>query len=131
MKIFNHKSTREKRKLLRGSQAEAEKELWKRLRNKSFLGLKFFRQYGIGHYIADFYCPQFMIAIEIDGEGHFSKDGMEYDKERDGYFAALGIRTLRLSNTNIFENIEEALRKIETFKGAPSFLKRGYGGVKR
>ncbi len=57
MKVINHISTKRKRSDLRKKQTEAEKKLWSRLRNKSFMELKFFRQSSIGNYIADFYCP--------------------------------------------------------------------------
>jgi len=53
--IFNCKETKEKRRALRKNLTEAEKALWKKLRSKRLVGLKFFCQYGIGAYIADFY----------------------------------------------------------------------------
>ena len=113
MKIYNLKSTNQKRKLLRRSQTEAEKKLWENLRNARFQGHKFFRQYGIGHYIADFYCPKSKLVIEVDGINHSSKDGIEYDKEREKYLSALNIKTLRLLNQEVLENSDQTLRKIE------------------
>ena len=55
MEIFNCKETKEKRRVLRKNLTDAEKALWKKLRGKRLEGLKFFRQHGIGTYIADFY----------------------------------------------------------------------------
>ena len=67
MKLYNRSSTRLKRKLLRENQTETEKILWDKLKRKQLLGVKFFRQYGIGEYIVDFYCTKFMLVIELDG----------------------------------------------------------------
>jgi very-short-patch-repair endonuclease len=123
--IFNTQDTREKRKVLRKDQTEAEKMLWKNLRNRRFHGFKFIRQYGIGHYIADFYCSELKLAIEVDGKQHLSKDRTEYDKERENYFTALGIKTIRFSNENVLKNMETVLAKIG--KPSPSLSKRGTG----
>ena len=67
MRIFNTLFIKNKRKSLRKSQTDAEKKLWSKLRNKNIFGYKFYRQYGIGPYIADFYCPKLKLAVEADG----------------------------------------------------------------
>jgi len=67
MFIRNNPKLKTRRKKLRQNQTEAEKLLWSQLRNKRFYGVKFFRQYSIGHYILDFYSPAFRLAIELDG----------------------------------------------------------------
>jgi very-short-patch-repair endonuclease len=43
---------------------------------------KFRRQHKIGNYIVDFYCATERVAIELDGAGHFTDNGMEYDEKR-------------------------------------------------
>ena len=63
MQVFNSKHTREKRVALRKAQTIAEQVLWARLRAGRFNKLKFFRQYGIGGYIADFYCPSEKLVV--------------------------------------------------------------------
>lgn len=55
---------------LRQPQTLAELELWKHLRNRQLEGIKFRRQYPLGRFIVDFYCPQAKLAIEIDGDTH-------------------------------------------------------------
>ena len=67
MQVFNQKVTKTKRQQLRKRQTDAERKIWNLLRNKQMKGYKFFRQYGIDGYIADFYCPQLKIVFEIDG----------------------------------------------------------------
>lgn len=131
MKIYNLKSTKEKRKLLRHNPTDAEKQLWNYLRNKRFQNLKFFRQYGIGHYIADFYCPEARIVVEVDGGQHLSEKGKAYDKEREKFFFALGIKTLRFTNENVLANIESVIGRIQVEMirhASPSLIKEGERG---
>jgi very-short-patch-repair endonuclease len=128
MQIFNRPSTRGKRKNLRKSRTEAEMALWQRLRDKGFRACKFYRQYGIGEYIADFYCPQHMLVIEIDGSQHYTDDGREYDESREEYMSSLAIKTIRFSNLDVLQNIEGVLAEIAKeleLPHAPSLPKRG------
>ncbi len=113
MKLYNLKATKENRRDLRKNQTDAERLLWNKLRNKQFYELKFFRQYGIGQYIADFYCPKVKLAIELDGGQHFKEDGIVYDKKRGNYFIEFGIRTIRFSNLDVLKNLEGVLEKIK------------------
>jgi len=62
---------------------------------------KFRRQQQIGPYIADFFCPSARLIIELDGSGHYEPDGLEYDRWRDAYIVAQGIRVLRFTNLQI------------------------------
>ena len=112
MQIFNRPSTRGKRKNLRKSQTEAEMALWHKLRDREFMGCKFYRQYGIGEYIADFYCPEQRLAIEIDGSQHYTDDGREYDESREKYMSSLFIKTMRFTNLDVLQNIEGVLSEI-------------------
>jgi very-short-patch-repair endonuclease len=131
MEIFNKLSTKEKRKNLRKNQTEAETALWQKLRGNSLMGRKFFRQYGIGEYIADFYCPRHRLVIEIDGGQHYSRDGSEYDRSREDYMSSLGLRTIRFSNLDVLQNIYGVLLRIGEILElplSPSFRKREKGG---
>lgn len=129
MEIFNCKETKEKRRELRRNLTEAEKALWEKLRGKRLEGLKFFRQYGIGPYVADFYCPQRKLVIEVDGGQHFCEEGKKYDAKREQYLSSLGIKTLRFSNLDILMNIdgtwERIIQVVKELPLAPSFRKRG------
>lgn len=128
MKIFNSKETKEKRRELRKNLTEAEKALWEKLRGKCLAGLKFFRQYGIGVYIADFYCPQRKLVIEVDGGQHFLEKGKTY-VQREHYMSSLGIYTIRFSNLDILKNIdgtwERIIQVVKELPPAPSLAKRG------
>ncbi len=113
--MLNSKNQIPVRRELRKNQTETEKIIWDKLRNRRFLNLKFRRQYGIGNYIADFYCSSLKLVIELDGGQHFTEEGLEYDKIREEFMKSLGIKTLRFNNNEVLNNIEEVLIKIETF----------------
>jgi very-short-patch-repair endonuclease len=104
-KIFNKIEYKQRRQTLRNNMTEPEKRLWGILRNHQ-LGVKFRRQHGIGHYIVDFYCPELKLIIEVDGESHFFEDAQAYDKIRDKFMLELGLTTIRITNTEIMQNID-------------------------
>ena len=112
--IYNKDNSEHQRKELRKNSTESEKKLWQYLRNKQFEGIKFYRQYGIGNYITDFYSPSLKLVIELDGSQHFTPEALEYDKIREEFMKSLGIKTLRFNNNDVMSNIEgvlEVLRK--------------------
>lgn len=84
----------------------AEVLLWNELK-KSKLGVSFVRQQVIGNYIADFYCREKKLVIEIDGSSHDEK--YEYDKVRDDYMTKQGIRILRISDKDVRHDMENVL----------------------
>jgi very-short-patch-repair endonuclease len=92
---------------------DAEVILWSKLRRKQMGGHKFRRQYGVGKYSIDFYCPELRLAIEVDGESHFADGAAEKDKERENFIIQFGIRFLRFSNTEVRENLDGVLLQIE------------------
>ena len=126
MKIYNRKETKTLRNNLRQKQTDAERILWSRLRNKQMNGLKFFRQYGIGRYIADFYCPKIKVIVEIDGGGHYTEEGQAYDTVRSETLESIGISILRFSNTEVLNQLDSVLERIwEPTPPTPSLKKRG------
>jgi very-short-patch-repair endonuclease len=109
--LYQNKTYRTRRKELRNNATDAEKLLWIRLR-KSQLGYKFTRQYSIGPYIVDFYCPQFRFAIELDGEVHNTENAKVYDKERNEYLNNHDIVTIRFWNNELFEDLGKVIEDI-------------------
>jgi very-short-patch-repair endonuclease len=97
---------------LRDNMTDAENHLWWKLRTKQINGLMFYRQKPIGEYILDFYCPKEKLVVEVDGGQHFTDEIMEYDRVRNEYMAALGLRVLRFTNTEVLTNISGVLEKI-------------------
>jgi very-short-patch-repair endonuclease len=111
-RLCNRQSEKEKRRALRRNMTKAEVLLWLRLKNKQVLGHRFLRQYSVDRYILDFYCPKLRLAIEVDGESHFVEGAEEYDRERQQYIEALGIKFLRFLNTEIYHNLQGVLQAI-------------------
>ena len=127
MKIFNRQDNKEKRRKLRKSQTDAERVLWHQLRNKQMGGYKFFRQYGIGSYITDFYCPSLKVVIEVDGGQHYGEEGMASDRQREEFFKRAGIRVLRFSNLDVLKNMEGVFESIQKQLPPPPSLKERGG----
>ena len=94
---------------LHGEMSEAM--LWKHLQAKK-TGYVFNRQKPILNYIADFYCKELDLVIEIDGKSHFSEESQEKDKERDRQMAVLGLRVIRVSDKDIRNNAEHVVKCI-------------------
>jgi very-short-patch-repair endonuclease len=69
-KVYNRIDEKIKRRMLRGNMPQAEIILWSKLKNKGFKGYKFRRQYSVGKFVIDFYCPRLKLAIEVDGKSH-------------------------------------------------------------
>ena len=108
--IHNTKYLRPTRKSLRKNMTEEEVILWSVLQNNK-CGYKFRRQHSIGRFIADFFCPVKRLIIELDGGQHL--DNKEYDEERTNYFESLGIKVIRFWNSEIKNNLNGTLIKIE------------------
>lgn len=104
VRIFNREATLDKRREQRGNPTEPERRLWQVLRAGQ-QGVKFRRQQGIGPYIADFYCPERLLVIEVDGDSHFYERGLSHDEQRDAYMAGLLLTVLRFSNREVMQNL--------------------------
>jgi len=74
--------------------------------------MKFFRQYSIGPYILDFYCPNMKLAVELDGGQHNQCEGKEYDADRSEYLKAQGIEVMRFWNNDVLHDMESVLSEL-------------------
>ncbi|MBD0350301.1 MAG: tryptophan synthase subunit alpha [Flavisolibacter sp.] len=99
---------------LRQVSTKTEQLLWKQLRNNKLDGFKFRRQHPIDHYVADFYCHQKALVVELDGSVHDTLEAKDYDSARDKHFADLGINVLRFTNNEVEQNITAVLQKIKS-----------------
>lgn len=110
--IHNHPDMKQLRKALRNEPTAAERELWNALKQSNLGGYKFRRQHSVGRYIVDFYCPSQRLAIELDGDSHFTDEAIEYDLERTVFLNALNIRVLRFLNSDVHENLDAVCERI-------------------
>jgi very-short-patch-repair endonuclease len=97
---------------LRQSSTEAEKMLWEYLRNRNLDGLKFRRQHPIDKFIADFYCHEKKLVIELDGAVHDEKMNTQYDEARTYELKGSGIKVIRFRNSEVENNISFVLKEI-------------------
>jgi len=100
-------------RLQRQSSDELERLMWQLLRNRQRCNKKFRRQHPLGIYTADFYCVEEKLVIEIDGESHVSDEAKRYDAARDRWMNSQGIRVLRLTCTEVDQNTQLVLAKID------------------
>lgn len=89
---------------------DAEKLLWRHLRNRELGGYKFRRQRPIGTYIVDFVCLEKKIVIEVDGGQHAGQ--VELDAERSDYLKEKGYRVMRFWNNEVLKETESVLTVI-------------------
>jgi len=111
--------------ILRNKMTDAEKIIWEKLCNKQ-LGVRIRRQHPIWVYIADYYCHELKLVIEIDGGIHLKKEKREYDIDREVILNEFGIEIIRFRNDQVLKEldtvIERIIEKIEELK-EKQFLK--------
>ena len=100
---------------LRKQMTAAEVALWLMIKNKQLDGERFLRQFSIGHYVVDFYCHKHKLAIELDGEVHFTEDRQIYDKKRTDYLNSVGVTVLRFENFEVFQYPTPTLDEIRKY----------------
>lgn len=121
---------------LRKNQTNSEELLWEIIRNRKLLGKKFLRRHPLifnwyrrkRFIVADFYCHETKLIIELDGAVHDRQK--DYDKARDYVSKSLGIKVLRFDNDDIKNNIHGVIETIkeELTTITPSLHKRGGKG---
>jgi ATP-dependent DNA helicase RecQ len=114
---------------LRRDMSPPERLLWSRMRGRALDGLKFRRQHPVDPYVLDFYCPEAMLAVEVDGWGHNMGGQWARDERRDAYLSAKGIRTYRIPASDIYAYLEEVLLSIVAAARSNTSPLRGESGA--
>lgn len=96
----------------RQQDTEAEKILWKHLRNRKLKGFKFRRQSPVADFVADFFCVECNLVVEVDGKYHESIEQGQYDQGRTYELSELKIRVVRFTNDEVCKNIRFVLKEI-------------------
>ena len=100
---------------LRREATEAETVLWRLLRGRRFMGVKFRRQYPVQGYVLDFYCEEANLGIELDGSGHLEAEQAQYDEERSRILdEQQGIAIIRFWNSEVVNETEKVLHRLES-----------------
>jgi very-short-patch-repair endonuclease len=98
---------------LRLSQTSAEAKLWQALRNRRLARWKFRRQHPIDRYVVDFVTLDGKLIVEVDGVTHAEASERARDKVRSEALEACGFLVVRISNTDVYDNLEGVLEMIE------------------
>ncbi|MBC8314975.1 MAG: endonuclease domain-containing protein [Bacteroidales bacterium] len=96
----------------RKNMTPAEKKLWQRIRGMR-LGMKFRRQHPINRFIADFYCHEARLVVEIDGGYHDEEEQQKYDAGRTKELEEFDIRVIRFTNAEVEENLAGVVMRIK------------------
>lgn len=89
---------------------DAERALWRRLRDHQMAGLHFRRQEAVGPYVVDFICRAAALVIELDGGQHVLT--APQDAERSRYLELQGLRVLRFWNNDVLSNPDGVVARI-------------------
>ncbi|MCC7486323.1 MAG: endonuclease domain-containing protein [Burkholderiales bacterium] len=95
---------------LRRDMTDAERKLWRALRQKQAGGHKFRRQHPFGDYIVDFVCLESMLVVEVDGGQHAELE--QRDTARTAVLAKAGFRVLRFWNHEVLRDTDAVLEAI-------------------
>lgn len=122
----------ERSRKLRKAMTFAEQLFWAAVRYRK-LGTTFYRQKPIRfiiknklrYFIADFFCNEYKLVIEIDGKIH--KHQQEYDEARTHIINDLGYKVLRFTNEQISSNLEACLITVKANCFLPSSRERRKG----
>lgn len=87
--------------------------MWGMLKGRQICGCQFRRQFSVGAYILDFYCPAVKLCVEVDGIQHQAEESLRHDSKRDAYLSSLGIEVLRIENNAIWNCSDVVVATIE------------------
>jgi len=104
-----------KARVLRSQPISAEAKLWSKLRDRRLGGLKFVRQAPLGAHFVDFLCRERNVVVEVDGGTHGTAAEIGDDAARTAELERLGYRVFRVSNRDVYDNVERVLDALAAF----------------
>jgi len=99
--------------ILRRSMTKAEAVLWKKLRDRNVISIKFRRQHPVYNFIVDFYYHEYKLVIEVDGEIHNDEIASRYDLGRTEVLNNFGLKVIRFTNNQILCSLDSVIEKIQ------------------
>jgi very-short-patch-repair endonuclease len=101
-------------KHLRNNSTKGEIKLWiYALRARQLKGYQFLRQRTVSSYIADFFCKELKLIVEVDGITH--KNRIERDRSKDEKLIGLGYTIIRIPDYDIFTNLSGVIKRLENW----------------
>ena len=98
---------------LRREMTVTEKMIWEKVSNKQ-VGVRIRRQHPIWKFIADFYCHEVRLVIEIDGGIHLRSENKEYDISREIILKDFQLEILRFTNDEVIKETNNVIEKIKS-----------------
>jgi len=95
------KQKRDLARILRRDATDAERVMWRLLRDRRLSGVKFRRQVPIGPFVADFASIEQKLVVELDGGQHAES---KRDARRDSFLRTKGWRIMRFWNNDVTAN---------------------------
>ena len=99
--------------ILRRSMTKAEAVLWKKLRDRNVISIKFRRQHPVYNFIVDFYSHEYKLVIEVDGDIHNDEIASQYDLGRTEVLNNFGLKVIRFTNNQILCSLDSVIEKIQ------------------
>lgn len=96
---------------LRKEMTKEERQLW-----YDFLRgypVRFMRQKVLGKYIADFYCAEAKLVVELDGSQHYENANVKKDAERTEFLEQYDLKVLRIPNNEVTRNFRGVCEAID------------------
>ncbi len=98
-------------KNLRKNATPQENHLWYDFLSK--YEVRFQRQKAIDNFIADFYCHNAKLIIEIDGSQHYTENGQQKDEFRTEILEGYDLKVIRFTNHQIKTKFREVCEYID------------------
>jgi very-short-patch-repair endonuclease len=105
----NAKRIRHFAKTMRREPTDAERAMWRLLRDRRLARFKFRRQAPFQNFIIDFVCFEQRFIVEIDGSQHADSGR---DLARDAILTAEGFRVVRYWNNDVLQQPSAVLEDI-------------------
>jgi very-short-patch-repair endonuclease len=100
---------------LRNESTASEIILWQHLKRKQLYGYDFHRQKPLLNYIADFYCYELNLVIELDGYSHHFEEILDKDEIKQLELEKVGLTVLRFNDSEVIKDINNVLKTIEGY----------------
>ncbi len=100
---------------LRNNSTKSEIILWKELKGKFEGKYDFHRQKPLDEFIADFFCHELKLVIELDGASHDWEETQQKDFLKECRLNELGLNVLRFPDLDIFKHLESTLDTIRLY----------------
>ena len=99
--------------ILRRSLTKAEAVLWKKLSDRKIFKSKFRRQHPVYIFIVDYYCHEYKLVIEVDGDIHNDEIARQYDSGRTEVLNKFGLKVIRFTNNQILYSLDSVIETIQ------------------